>query len=577
MMGGIEQELAMLAPPDEQYGGDWADEYQAWRYWRLFTGILSKQIDSVGGIDFLDGSAFKKLLGSGGSLGLEGPYVAEISTSESIDAVTALNSLESMQAFLRKSFSSNTETIPGAFILCKTPAYLPLLRPGLERDVFRLGFHLNFNAALRPDQLEEFATIMAVLLPFLGASGGLSKAGFVLSPLGSTIKETLRYEQGLVGPPGIVEPRSYPTVLADRVAYGHEPRVHIPCFDAPVIKRSILLQFALCQLVLSLLLYEGSILGKHLANPALAYAHWSKCNLSDFACFERKFRLSDGSLGRHSELLDLIHRNLQDMKLKYVLHRTHEVALEDLFAGIRAWMGMDFAYLESHFDAFLKLRLYKEVLDTEGISFGLFNNVAVPLVYMTCKLGPDVYTLSRHEEGELSVLLETGGTEHKRKRLQRFMLDHGLSARDIRVFARIVHKLQSLELRLGEVFPEESPISDYDRRTWDKFSESLWGSACVGPNRSQKRGQLIGEMTRTHDKERLRADWSHIYYFRRDGDIDVIAMPDPYKPVANRSRLLRLDELSRKKTHFDFFEGLSFTKHMIDYYEEDGGENGSFL
>ncbi len=564
MMGGIEQELAMLAPHDEEYGGVWADEYQSSRYWSLFKGILAKHIESVSGIDFLDNSAFNKLLGSGGCLGLEGAYIAEISTPESIDALTAVNNLESLQRFVREAFMSSKESLPSEFIVSRTPAHLPLMRSGSERVAFRLGYHLNFNVALRADQLSEFATILAVLLPFLGASGGLAKEGFVLSPLGSTIKETLRFEQGLAGPPGIVEPRAYPAVLADRVDYAFEPRAHIPCFDAPLGKRSVFMGFALCQLLLSLILYEGSLLGKRLVNPALAYAYWSKCNLADFEHFERKFRLSDGSLVKHSDLLKLVALKLNEIRFQYSLHWTHEIALGELICGIRAWTEQDFWTLESRFDAFLKLRLYKEVLDTEGISFELFNNVAVSLVCMVCKLGPDLHTLTKLDEAELSELLATGGTEYKRKCLKWFMREHRLSVKDISIFARTVHRMQSLEIRLGEIFPNESPIAEHDKKSWKEFAENVDRPDTVPLNRSQKRGQLIKELTKTYDAKRLRADWSHVYYFRQDGDIEVITMPDPYRAVANSARLFRPDELSPHKEPFYFLEGLSFTQYLID-------------
>ncbi len=564
LAGGIEREYGILYP--ELYNLT-EGESLGLNFFRGFTSSLNKEIEALGGsiehLDYMDG-IIKELLADGGCIGREEMNVFEASTPECLDALAAVTSLQGYESLFKRALQRIND-IPPRLLVTGGPSYIPSFAPRRTPD-FRLGFHMNFSAKLGRGLANELSTILVALLPFIGC-GGLSEKGFCISPAGRVVKNTFILNENLWGHENLMEQNISPVVTGP--SYGDwffEHRLHFPAFDCPLTNRTTAFIFSALQLLLVLLLYrESPMSGNMLLSPVRAYRAIANSD------FDRRFRLDGGSLTTIFELQDSIRHGLERVRSEFALSPLQESTVDYLLQGIAAFRDGDEAWLSEKSDGYLKKWIYVRILSNEGLTLAFFNNVLSPAVYHASKLCQGLHELALLEGKEIKNLLaiKKTGARH-RKALVSLLEENHVPASDIPIYAKLMQRMITLELKLCEIFPDPSPLAEYDMCTWADHRRRFDGVS-IAPisNRASKRGELIKLLT---DKlgDQCRADWSGIYLFPDPYTAGIISFPSPYSPEAVFSWVDSdiLDELPYGNYELGFY--IYSNHHLIFLVDEAG-------
>ncbi len=557
MMGGLEGEYGILAPGLAVPGEGREAAYKLFR--DLFSAVGEETAAAGGSLTGLDrrgDGISKRFLTDGGALGFEELNVAEISSPESCCALEAIAYLDRHEGLFRRAIR-RVENLPDRLMMIRGPSYLPHFGPG-RGPGYQLAFHLNFNARLTPRISAEMHAALTAILPLTGG-GGLTERGFRISPLGRMLCKGYAPGGSALDRMHLLEDSSVVVIDGRGISEFHtEARLHFSCFDRPLTRRAAALDFAACQLMLTLLAYGEDLFGKwRLASPCRAYS-----TVADSE-YGRRFRLAGGGLVSVFSLQEALSASLGRARREYRLSQPHEEVAEALTRGMEAFCAGDEDYLAEHFDGYLKKRVYQGALQDEGLSLDFFNNIAAPLVYRTCKLGAHLHELALLEGKEARGLLagakEGGGHKNAVSSLLR---RNRLSAAEIPALARVVQRILTLELTLYRLFPAPSPLAEHEERLWEAFA----GAAAEGParcagGRAARRGELIASIPE-EARTLCVADWSGIYIFPARESIGIYSLPSPYSADAG---LLWLEgrEMDRLMDDSGLSEVLWFNRYML--------------
>jgi len=536
LIGGVEREYGIILPG---LGGPKGSHKHVVQFLVDFSSLIEKEVDAwVGSINYLEepsGAPIKYLLADGGCLGFEDINVIEAATPECMDTIPIIEYLHDYESFLAGALKRNGQ-LPPKLMLIKGPASLPHFGQG-RHGFFNLGFHLNFSVKIPPSVGYELCTLLAALLPLISC-GGLSKNGFCMSPIGSTALKSFALRSGPADHTYVLEQRLSPAYSETGERRSRcEHRLHLPALDCPLTRRMAAHIHSTCQLLLTLLLYGCSPLGgKRLAKPAGAYSAAARSE------FSARFKLASGGMVDLYTIQETIYRNMVEIEKGFTLTQTQKYTLDALLRGLKAFRENDEDTLASLFDGYLKKKIYAKVLDAEGISLSFFNEIIAPVIYHASKLGCGLHELAQLSGKETARLIASPreDSSHKR-RLQFLMKHHRIGTNDIPVFAQVIQRITTLELKLYQFGPDPSPLAEYEERIWRDFIDRSGIQPTSNQNRSSKRGEII-KLLSQKAAGRCRADWSGIYAFSDNKTIGVFSFPYPCRPVCSFS-WVDLDEM----------------------------------
>jgi len=561
LLGGIEREYALVYPRPE---GE--DEHFHWR-------LAGRVIDALEVALAERGVWIKHLLtaGSGlagyvlpdgGCVSCEGPNVLEVSSPETHHARTALAYLDDYRGFFARMLHGCGD-LPARTLLCEGPASLPRFEPGAPRR-FDLAFHLNFSLRLGREQAREFCTVLAALAPLLGC-GGLTLRGFSRSPRGFAVRQSLCDAGRPWWREEMVRQAGRRDGYGGAEERGSESRFHVSCLDSPMTRRMAAFLFEACQLLLALVLYgRGPLRGKRLACPERACVALSGGETA------RRFELQGGGTVGMWGLHEAVCGGLEEVRRDFALKPAQERAMETLLAGLRALRGGDEEELAGQFDGYLRKRIYRALLENEGVSIPFFNRVAVPAAWHASRICSGLPEIAALSPAEAEKMVRNGREKARRKLLSLLGRDR-LSPRDLPSLARLVQRMLTLEIRLHQLYPRPSPLAEYEEGLWNAYLEQC-GPLPDGlpPTRAGMRGKLVtalGEIAGC----RCRAEWSGIYVLAPHDLVGVFSLPDPHRPQAS-FRWVEIPVSGEHVTDGGLLDDLAASRYLLFPEMEEYGE-----
>lgn len=536
-VGGVERDLVILETRRLTRDGDGTlhrREHITGTGFRFMHGeYLGEVLSERGG--YLPGSEGGCFTATGDSIEMGIVRVIEYKTGESADFLGVVDRSDSVENIISSAMCRFEKQHPDmntdGVIMTKNPSILPYCMhayTGLFHG-FGLAYHVNVSArAPSHSQRHELMSALACLLPLTG-SGGLYPGGFCISPLGSYIKYQTnegaeRYHPAR-GAPYIVSVKK--SELKTEPART-ESRLHVACFDAPFLTSGLALTFGITQ-ILAAMLERGisPTCGLAARRPVDAFRRWSVDP-------SVRVPLRGGGRADALEIAASFMESLRGLRKRYRLPDSYELLSEKMERGITALVHGDEEFLAHNFQYHLKKLIYSNELDAWGISMERFNRVMPAIMKASRVLNMDFFEISRIEAASAKRLL--GGAvagEDEVGGFKRYLSRNRISISELLSCTKLLSKLITIELHLGRIFPDPSPIHDIDRELWGSFKDGMEPAAAK--TRADARARLIREiMAFGNDPEEYLVDWAQVSCPASHNPdhcyTEVVVMEDPATP-----------------------------------------------